>query len=241
MSKRARVEDTAESKYSPTEELFLFLGTHFTTMSTQAFKEIATFINDHKASIQPKSFLDALSKVNLSKELSICGSFQNHNLALFLYCESECVCESLPKRVVNGIAFKEFLASQRLHYNQEDRYFGGDIVIKFNATPASHCLETAKKHADTLAEMCRDANRNVIVYGAPFHPACVVGPDHKVLYAPAEPVKRGVDCVVCMKRERNRFPEACKHLCVCEECAATLTRCPICKCDNVKWCSVFIS
>lgn len=36
------------------------------------------------------------------------------------------------------------------------------------------------------------------------------------------------ECCVCMDNPKNTMFEQCKHLCVCEQCASGLKRCPVC-------------
>ena len=39
----------------------------------------------------------------------------------------------------------------------------------------------------------------------------------------------GAECVVCMDKPLEMVFVPCGHICVCEECSAQITRCPICR------------
>lgn len=36
-------------------------------------------------------------------------------------------------------------------------------------------------------------------------------------------------CTVCIDKESDTVFQACGHLCVCEQCALSLVRCPLCR------------
>ena len=41
--------------------------------------------------------------------------------------------------------------------------------------------------------------------------------------------EEAVECVVCLDARRTNILMPCRHVCVCEACAATLRLCPICR------------
>jgi len=41
-------------------------------------------------------------------------------------------------------------------------------------------------------------------------------------------MEASLDCIVCMDRARDVLFKECKHMCVCETCAETVTECPLC-------------
>jgi hypothetical protein len=54
-----------------------------------------------------------------------------------------------------------------------------------------------------------------------------------------EEMEKRLDCVVCMDRPRDVLYKKCKHMCVCETCAKTVTKCPLCSSGSTTRINVF--
>ena len=242
--KRQRIEVTDVKEMSADEELFLFIGSKYREMDGGTLIGLVDILNRQREGLDAARFKEALDKVDLLAFLRFAVATKELNLAaLIIELESkDCCCDKIEQGQAKWLTdLADALKLQRLHYNQNRNRSGGDIIIEFDgAAPAEHCLNAAKKFADACAKLIRAA-RNAIVYGPAFEPACVVCADGGVLYAPAAEDRGRLDCVVCMNKERNVMFDACTHVCVCEECAEQVDKCPMCRGDVAVWRKVLLS
>jgi hypothetical protein len=46
-----------------------------------------------------------------------------------------------------------------------------------------------------------------------------------------EQIDTVLECVICMRNQKNRMLHPCGHVCVCQDCGTGISKCPICRTD----------
>lgn len=108
-----------------------------------------------------------------------------------------------------------------------------------NIMPIVFCLSTEEMQLVTYLSLegrpvqCTVLRQKVVVGGAEYPIMEIYGLTQMTKDDAHDESSVGEPCVICLSEPRNTAVLPCRHLCVCEECAAHVRgdRCPICRAD----------
>lgn len=176
-----------------------------------------TYINDNL-----KNF-STLSKKNTSLEkIFNFEKYNNNNIQYLIQPPDAHVREEVER--------KERRAHERRRYELDEQRRELEIQKmkldeenRVQSLKPSNEIEKLKKELDELK------SRKVQIVGPSENAGLEGQPNEAKIQDDHEQLIENTLCTICKDRKKNVLIEPCRHICVCEECNALVTTCPLCR------------